>query len=84
MFLPWNLEQRTFEMQSHAMSIRSISSSFGSTFADLPQFSRKRPSSVLEDVESFPVLRSAESSNATVTELLDSRVCTIYSSLSEA
>lgn len=52
MYLPWNLEARTFEMQSHAMSIRSTSSpfAFGCQFGNLEQFRKKRPALEFEEL----------------------------------
>lgn len=65
MFLPWNLEARTYEMQSHALSIRSISSpfGFGCQFGDLSQSTRKRPALEFEDLGTVSELTTAQSSN---------------------
>ena len=77
MYLPWNLETRTFEMQSHAMSIRSTSSpfAFGCQFGDLSQFRKKRPALELEEVGTgLEVLKTANSSSVEIAAPMEMKV----------
>lgn len=64
MYLPWNLEARTYDMQSHAMSIRSTSSpfAFGCQFGDIGSSQKKRVAADFDDRSASSDLLSAQSS----------------------